>query len=444
MKKIALLLVLFTHHSFANDLIEDMRNEILPSGIPATATSASQCLKSHEIATIDNLIESTAYSRTYYHCGSELFIKPQKVISNYGSYVPGQSGDVYDCRMYRKSYTYTRLYEKGLNKIFGHGDNTAFNPSASTTVRDKGVRCMATILNVWAKQSALEEIPNASSARWYSKFWQNWMIGSFATTFLKSPSIKNRLSNKGQLTRVLNWFTRLRQIVQTQIDDRPIRNKVVNMAFSRAASILATGIVTEHTASIEEAYDSFEVAIKDITYKVNGVHLPEREKGFLPEELHRRNKALGYHGVSIGHLTQMVNLSSAIGCSFFTSEFYRGKLNLLIRKTIEGRSYPEDFNKAVAEELGIPQSSVNQVDSPQVEAFLEALVSFEDPNNGVEEVWEQTKRNVLNYLTNGNRNATYNSSPTYHSNFKHAGKFIRWPKPNSLSFPANKKPSFCN
>jgi len=290
-------------------------------------------------------------------------LTPNVLLNLNSSTVRGENGVgyVYDCKRLR-AYTYN---VNGLRIAMDEFINIANQMSAATEPTDRKAICLANTLYAWARVNGLGQIePSASEGDLrVARAVRSWNIGSYASAYIKLPSIRAAAVSLNRDAMIQRWFRRMGALVLEDVrapyateEDRHKKN----IYFWKGYTLSALGIATENVELVTESRRIFDIAIGQI----QGGNRAASDKGYMRFELLKKNRAHKYHIFALRPMLGMLNLSKAISCSFGRSDEVTGSLAQLIRKIAEGNKNPRVFEE---------RTGYVQVATRAVEAHLSIL-----------------------------------------------------------------------
>ncbi len=421
----------FIIHSTHASLVSDILNEKLPKGVPLTTASNGLCFLSDEYEALKKEVTSNKNTLSIASC-SERFIKPKKTIQGAIYYTPGSSGSITDCKKYRINKYYSMNITMAVEQIQEYADNKL--NSSNQKIRSEASQCLANVFNRWASDKAMTQRKGSTDQPYY---YQMWYSGALASLYAKYSSLRYQINKKGYLKEIRSWFDTIAKVIANRIK-YPAYSPygTNNMQYSRGYSLLAIAIVTRNNEYLDLSYGVFKEGLSSVT---NGVNMKSADKGFLPAELQRKNRAQTYHEGALKPLLGMLMLSKSINCSFMDNNKKRWSLALLMRKIIEGNYHPELFDDAsykLMKSLGKPvtRQSVIQANTKTAENLINMLGYGKDRLFIVPKIDE--------YLSLKNIVRRVDFSDGWYQDWKIGGDFRYLPKEASVYYP-KKRPSFC-
>jgi poly(beta-D-mannuronate) lyase len=159
--------------------------------------------------------------------------------------------------------------------------------------------CALDWLDEWASADALlsDEFTHTGKSR------RKWTLGSLSSAYLRlkfseSQPLKNR---EAQAERIEAWLDALANRVLLDWQDQP-RERINNHQYWAAWSLMATSVVLNRRDLYDWSIEQYRIAAHQVT-----------EDGYLPNELHRRSRALTYHSYALGPLLMISAFALANG-----------------------------------------------------------------------------------------------------------------------------------
>jgi hypothetical protein len=316
----------------------------LPKGVPETATSQAACFLPGEI----EKREATLPRTTLKHCATPV-VTPPVMIEGAGPYKPGNYTR-FDCAWARKNRFSQLAINKAVAELVSSAD-AARNAAAS----DKAVLCLANTYSLWAKRNALSRVPTVSNEQPHHV--RAWTMGTLGAVYMKRPQIRAAVESAGQGPAVRSWFSQRGAEITSFVRTDSARN---NLYYWKGFALTAIGGVTQNASFVAAGHSAFLTAMRHIDVRSSD----GRDRGWLPEELERREKAQSYHAYAAEPLLGTLALSNALGCNFFdirtTSSASRAnqlRFAALLRKTIQGERRANVFEQ----KTGRPQDSLRDL-----------------------------------------------------------------------------------
>ncbi|WP_439816418.1 alginate lyase family protein [Zavarzinia sp. CC-PAN008] len=183
--------------------------------------------------------------------------------------------------------------------------------------------CAVTWLADWARAQALTQPPDANAAV------RAWNLPTFAMAWLQvrdDPAITDADRNA-----ILAWFRVLAENIVATVDadpDRASHNN--NHRYWAGWAVMAAAVALDDRPLFDWAVESYRVGIRQVT-----------ADGTLPLELHRRQRALGYHLFALAPLVYMAETAAANGLDLYAEN--GNALLRLERRTLDGLHDPAPF-----------------------------------------------------------------------------------------------------
>jgi poly(beta-D-mannuronate) lyase len=219
---------------------------------------------------------------------------------------------------YTRSLQFRSKYEgsDGSRSTFNADSDKAFrDATADITKMERGVskqvvqymrdgrpeqlECALNWLTAWAQADALM----STDFNHTGKSMRKWALGSLSSAYLRLKfSDSHPLATHPQQARQIEaWFSKLADQVVSDWDNLPL-DKTNNHSYWAAWSVMATAVVTNRR-------DLFDWSVKE--FKIGAGQVDA--KGFLPNELKRRQRALAYHNYALPPLAMIASFAQANG-----------------------------------------------------------------------------------------------------------------------------------
>ncbi|RWU22169.1 mannuronate-specific alginate lyase [Pseudomonas alkylphenolica] len=165
--------------------------------------------------------------------------------------------------------------------------------------RPQQLDCTLKLLGTWAQADALM----SKDFNHTGKSMRKWALGSMSSAYLrlKFSNSQPLAAHQAQAEQIEKWFGRLADQVVSDWSDLPLA-KINNHSYWAAWSVMATAVATDRR-------DLFDWAVKE--YKVGANQVDAQ--GFLPNELHRKQRALAYHNYALPPLAMIASFAQANG-----------------------------------------------------------------------------------------------------------------------------------
>lgn len=273
--------------------------------------------------------------------------------------------------------------EKGINKMVDTYMHTG-NPAA--------LQCALDWYVTWADAGALL----GDSTSYSGKAMRKWSLASLSGAFLhlqfsRSQPLANRAD---QAQKIKVWLGRVGDKVLTEWDLGEPRQKINNHFYWAAWAIMATSVV-------ENRRDEFDWAVK--AYRIFATQVDT--DGFLPNELARQTRALGYHNFAITPIAMIAAFGKANGVDLASEG--NGALKRLAETTMRGIDDPQVF----ASKSGGFTQVLDDVDKQRTElAWLEPYCWAAGCQGALEEKAEKL-RPMKNTRLGGDVTSVYHLNP---------------------------------
>lgn len=234
--------------------------------------------------------------------------------------------------------------EKGVNKLVDKYMRTG-NAAA--------LQCALDWYVAWADAGALL----GPSTSYSGKAMRKWSLASLSGAFLHLEFSHSQplAAFPEQTQKIKTWLGRIGDKVLTEWDLSSPREKINNHFYWAAWAIMATSVV-------ENRRDEFDWAVK--VYRIFATQVDN--DGYLPNELNRQTRALGYHNFAVTPLAMIAAFGKANGVDLASEG--NGALRRLAERTMAGINDPQMF---AAKSGGFTQV-LNDVDKQQTElAWIE-------------------------------------------------------------------------
>lgn len=246
--------------------------------------------------------------------------------------------------LYKARIRPIRQMEKGVAKLV---DKYMRTGNAFT------LQCAIRWYGTWADANALL----GPSTTYSGKAIRKWTLASLSGAFLHLQfSHSQPLAAYPQQTRRIKaWLDRIGDKVLTEWDLGEPRKKINNHFYWAAWAIMATSVV-------ENRRDEFDWAVK--VYRIFSSQVDA--DGYLPNELRRKTRALGYHNFAIEPIAMIAAFGKANGVDLAGKG--NGALKRLAERTLQGIDDPKVFE---AKTGGFPQALKNVSKQSTELAWLE-------------------------------------------------------------------------
>lgn len=209
--------------------------------------------------------------------------------------------------------------EKGINKMVDEYMHTG-NPDT--------LKCVIGWYGKWADAGGLL----GPSSSYSGKAMRKWSLASLSGAFLHLQFSRSQplAAYPQQAEQIKAWLGRIGDKVLTEWDLGEPQKKINNHFYWAAWAIMATGVV-------ENRRDEFDWAVK--VYRIFSEQVDA--DGYLPNELARQTRALGYHNFALTPVAMIAAFGKANGVDL-ASEGH-GALTRLAQRTLQGIDDPRIF-----------------------------------------------------------------------------------------------------
>ncbi|SFB23839.1 mannuronate-specific alginate lyase [Azotobacter beijerinckii] len=200
--------------------------------------------------------------------------------------------------------------------------------------RSGDLECALAWLDAWAEDGALL----STEYNHTGKSMRKWALGSLAGAYLrlKFSSSQPLADYPEQARRIEAWFAKVGQQVVADWSDLPLQ-QTNNHSYWAAWAAMAAGVATDRRDLFDWAVGQFHVAAGQVD-----------PKGFLPNELKRRQRALAYHNYSLPPLMMIAAFAQANGVDLRGDN--DGALGRLASNVLAGVEDPEPFAARAGDE----------------------------------------------------------------------------------------------
>lgn len=215
------------------------------------------------------------------------------------------------------------------------------------------LQCVVDWYASWADANALL----GPSTSYSGKAMRKWALASLSGSFLHLQFSRSQplAAYPEQTQKIRDWLGRVGDKVQTEWDLASPRKKINNHFYWAAWAIMATSVV-------ENRRDEFDWAVK--VYRIFADQADA--DGYLPNELKRQTRALGYHNFAITPIAMIAAFGKANGVDLASEG--NGALARVAKRTLQGIADPGVF---AARSGGFKQELENVRKQPTELAWLE-------------------------------------------------------------------------
>ncbi|WP_428381509.1 mannuronate-specific alginate lyase [Nevskia ramosa] len=202
--------------------------------------------------------------------------------------------------------------------------------------------CALTWLSTWAKANALEgDAPNHTG-----RSIRKWTLGSLSSAYLRlkfSSSVPLKLEPE-RAKLIEAWLGRVADRVMKEWSPEDPIKKINNHYYWVGWSLMATAVATDRQ-------DLFDRAV--VFYRIFESQIDA--DGYLPNELNRATRALGYHSYALAPLTVIAAFAEANKVDLASEG--NGALSRLATRVARGIRDPQVFAQKTGAEQDIDASS---------------------------------------------------------------------------------------
>lgn len=311
------------------------QDDDLPEGVEAYASTQAACFAPGELAGLDAGID--AARQPLRGCASGVIPPEPKIVAAH-AYKPG-GGDKFDCASLRRRQESSRFLYAFLGDVVAaaeRGDNA----------------CAAGMLRTWAEAGAMTSA--AANSPGPSRALGMFVFGGLSSAYLIHPEVRAAAGPAGEKA-ILAWFQRLSGRVAQDIAARRAMPRLDNILYWQGFSILPTALMTADPELMRLSRGVFRTALDQVT---TGEPDPA-DDGYLPLELRRGDKALGYQVFATFPVAGMATLSRAYGCDFVDGAPRRAIFGDLVTRSVQGGLDPQSVAEA-AVRLGAARTEIPQ------------------------------------------------------------------------------------
>ncbi len=370
-------------------LIAENSLDEMPEGVPDTTMRRNDCYLEGEKDFFEESLERTEVSGCPASIAS--IVTPETEVRSYRPYAYNTSGTVFQCDRVRKNY----LYSEGLN-IYSRELSELVN----STERDpygNNVHCAVNNYWLWARENAMSEI-SASGQPGQSEFDRMMAVDAIASSYFANPQIQERAANQAvgnsnKHERIVEWLEGLAEQISREIDDRENdESYTTNSNIWRAYGVSLVGLLSKNQELVSKA----EKVFIEVMRTVSGNNpITEYDKGFLPQELARKQRAIHYQAYALMPIIGMSLASESYGCNYLKSKWRNNQVLRLSRKTIEGYIEPDVFVNAVEDYTGEHHEQIKGTDPKDALILIKALDNESIYSDIQSFVKEHTPENVI-------------------------------------------------
>lgn len=315
----------------------------LPKGVPATTKSTADCVLPSEKAAYKAYLDENRIKVTGCDVG---VIQPSAIHKSQLPYITGTT--TYDCVKVRDNYFNSAYADQYLSELTKITDEVGTDPRKAS--------CAANMIYTWAHAGAMTSLGGSSASQ--AEKDRMWTFAGISTAYLINSEVQVAAKRMNKEASILRWMRNIARSSQSKINEYIAEDatpkghgySTVNTQFWRAYSILPAAILLEDASLLNTSRLVFDTALRNIAeVSADGKSIPEDEKGLLPRELARTERALNYHNFAMLPIVSMASLSRSFGCDFMNSEWSERQVARALGKGIEGIYSPAIFTKALKE-----------------------------------------------------------------------------------------------
>lgn len=192
------------------------------------------------------------------------------------------------------------------------------------------LECALDALSTWARANALEgEAPNHTG-----RSIRKWTLGSLSSAYVRLKfSSSEPLKLEAERARQIEaWLGRLADLVMKEWSPEDPIKKINNHYYWVGWSLMATAVATDRR-------DLFDRAV--VFYRIFESQVDA--DGYLPNELNRATRALGYHAYALAPLTMIAAFAKANKLDLVSEG--NGALTRLVLRVVKGIQDPQTFQQ---------------------------------------------------------------------------------------------------
>jgi hypothetical protein len=316
----------------------------LPPGIPETTMTHSDCFQDPKELDIAIKAEFVNQNRMSLPACQGLWQAPlpQKAIQGERTYVDEGPGYEVSCRVVRRNYFHEALRKTFLSELPVQAD------LAHATSDKKLLKCISVSLYEWAKRDSFTvlggkftapDVPDGDLRG--NQVGRATALEIVASVYFKYPALRARAMEshstyaENHHVMIKDW---LRKLATLTLEDGPSRwtkTRASNVVYRQGNALMLVGLITGNQSFLAHGRLAFELGVWQIT-----------SEGFLPRELIRQSRALGYHASALAPLMSIFTLSQATGCGIKLSSDEEDRFLRLIARVMQGQKNPEAFSTA--------------------------------------------------------------------------------------------------
>lgn len=239
---------------------------------------------------------------------------------------------------YRDSTRTIDAMERQVSKLVQRGDS----------------RCAILALDSWARAGALTSTDTSHTGRSVRK----WALASFSSAWIQLKfAPHSALNHDPAAAEVEHWLSQLGTLTARDWRGLPL-SKINNHSYWAGWALMSTAIVTGRDDLFDDAVALLRTGLAQVD-----------ARGFLPNELKRRQRALAYHNYALQPLVMLALFARANHVALSDAE--NAALKRLGERVIAGFDDPTPFREATGSE-----QDRHFLDQPTNLAWLEAWCSL--------------------------------------------------------------------
>lgn len=267
--------------------------------------------------------------------------KPQVVIGGQRTYVNDGPGYEYSCRKVRENLFGEAVRAAFLNELPVQAD------FAHDSENKRRMACVSAAMYEWAKSDALTVLAGSLVSATGepegdlsgNQIGRAMALEALAGVYFKYPGLRATAmatktpTGESQHDVIRAWLKKLAGFVLTDGPDRWTRRRASNVVYRQGNALMLVGQLVGNKQFILAGQKAFGLALSEIT--------PE---GFLPRELIRQSRALGYHSSALAPLVSTLTLSKSNGCEIRISAKDEERFLKLFARVLQGQKNPRVFS----------------------------------------------------------------------------------------------------
>lgn len=255
----------------------------------------------------------------------------------------------------------------------------------SRPVQPEIARCVMKWIAGWARKDAMTVATTGQG-----EIVRAWNLAIIALAYLQvesEPQLRDR-----DRERVRAWIGDLAGHVVDDFNREPERgSRRNNHRYWAAWAVMTAALVLNDRTFYEWAVEGYRIGIRQVT-----------AEGFLPLELDRRQRSLGYHIYAAEPLVMIAETAARNGQDLYGEE--QGALHRLIRRSLDGLSDPTPFEAKV----GLKQD----ISDAATASKMAWLVPYERRFGGTDlDRWRKTLKEFKSSKLGGDVDFLYGAPP---------------------------------